>query len=80
MLNDTSDAAILNPAGAKPGAIVEVTISENGTNQDAKFKVPVMDGTIVDYKKYLPTSEPTASSTATSTETATPTPSSTVSP
>jgi hypothetical protein len=80
MLNDTSDAAILNPAGAKPGAIVEVTISENGTNQNAKFKVPVMDGTIVDYKKYLPTSEPTASSKATSTETATPTPSSTVSP
>jgi hypothetical protein len=63
--------------------MAEVTISEDGTTQDATFKVPVLDGTIVDYKTYLPTPEPTASSTAsssetaTSTETATPTPSST---
>ena len=83
MLNDSTDAAILNPAGAKPGAVLEVTISENGTNKDAKFTVPVMDGTIVDYKSYLPTPAPTESGTATSTgtaaptETATPTPSST---
>ena len=83
MLNDSTDAAILTPAGAKPGAVLEVTISENGTNKEAKFTVPVMDGTIVDYKSYLPTPEPTATSTATSgetapaTETATPTPSST---
>jgi len=83
MLNDSTDAAILNPAGAKPGAVLEVTISENGTNKEAKFTVPVMDGTIVDYKSYLPTPAPTESGTATSTgtaaptETATPTPSST---
>src|SRR6478609_258704 len=83
MLNDSTDAAILTPAGAKPGAVLEVTISENGTNKEAKFTVPVMDGTIVDYKSYLPTPAPTESGTATSTgtaaptETATPTPSST---
>ncbi|MEV5053948.1 MULTISPECIES: hypothetical protein [unclassified Arthrobacter] len=83
MLNDSTDAAILSTSGAKPGAMAEVTISEDGTNKDAMFKVPVLDGTIVDYKTYLPTPEPTAASTAsssetaTSTETATPTPSST---
>lgn len=78
MLNDSAAAAILNPAGAAPGAIAEVTISESGTHQDAKFKVPVMDGTIVDYKPYLPT--PTASSTATSSGTASPSASSTATP
>ncbi|MFF2246282.1 hypothetical protein ACFVTM_19155 [Arthrobacter sp. NPDC058130] len=83
MLNDSTDAAILSTAGSKPGSMTEVNISEDGTNKNASFKVPVMDGTIVDYKSYLPTPEPTATSTATpaqtapSTETATPTPSST---
>ena len=83
LLNDSTDAAILSTAGAKPGSLTEVSISEDGTNQNATFKVPVLDGTIVDYKSYLPTPEPTATSTATpgetapATETATPTPSST---
>jgi hypothetical protein len=83
LLNDSTDAAILSAAGAKPGSLTEVSMSEDGTNQNATFKVPVLDGTIVDYKSYLPTPEPTATSTATSgetapaTETATPTPSST---
>ncbi len=80
MLNDSTDAAILTPAGAKPGAVLEVTISENGTNKEAKFTVPVMDGTIVDYKSYLPTPAPTESGTATSTETATPTDTATPTP
>ena len=87
MLNGSSDAAILSTTGTKPGALAEVTISENGTNKDAKFTVPVLDGTLVDYKNFVPTPEPTSSSTASSTatptgtatpaETATPTPSST---
>jgi hypothetical protein len=81
MLNDSAAPAILSAAGAKPGSVAEVTISEDGTSQDAKFKVPVMDGTIADYKAYLPTPEPTATDAATSPETApaaeTPTPSST---
>ena len=80
MLNDSTDAAILTPAGAKPGAVLEVTISENGTNKEAKFTVPVMDGTIVDYKSYLPTPAPTGSGTATSTEAATPTETATPTP
>jgi hypothetical protein len=79
MLNDTTEAKVLLAAGAKPGALAEITISDAGS-KDTKFAVPVLDGTIVDYKSYLPTPEPTASSTATSTETATPTESATPTP
>lgn len=81
LLNDSTAPAILSTVGAKPGSVAQVAISEDGTSQNAMFKVPVMDGTIVDYKKYLPTPEPTATGAATSSETApaseTPTPSST---
>ena len=81
MLNDSTAPAILSAAGAKPGSMAEVTISEDGTSQDAKFKVPVLDGTIADYKAYLPTPSSTATDAATSPETEpateTPTPSST---
>lgn len=66
LLNDSTDAAILSTTGGKPGTVVEVTIVEDGTSQKAKFKIPVMDSTIVDYKKYLPTAEPTSSGPATS--------------
>ncbi|WP_232082718.1 hypothetical protein [Arthrobacter sp. SO5] len=78
LLNDSTDEAILSTAGAMPGSVVEVTITEDGTNQSAQFKVPVMDGTIADYKQYLPTPSPTASPSGTAT--ATPTPSTTTTP
>ena len=68
LLNDSTDEAILSTAGGAPGSLVEVSITEDGTNQNAKFKVPVLDGTISDYKQYLPAgSEPTDSATPTST-------------
>lgn len=68
LLNDSTDAAILSSTGGAPGSLVEVSISEDGTNQNAKFKVPVLDGTIPDYKQFLPAgSEPTGSATPTST-------------
>ena len=71
---DSTDEAILSTTGAKPGALVEVSIRENGTNESAKFKVPVLDGTIVDYKQYLPSSAPTGGSdTASPTSTPSPT-------
>jgi hypothetical protein len=73
LLNESADEAILSTTGAAPGTLVEVTIREDGTNQNAKFKVPVMDGTLADYKKYLPASEPTDTATATPSSTPTPT-------
>jgi hypothetical protein len=78
LLNDSTAPAILSTTGGKPGSVVEVTIREDATNLNAKFGVPVQDGTIVDYRKYLPTPEPTGSGTASGT--ATPTPSSSPSP
>jgi hypothetical protein len=69
LLNDSSDSAVLSSTGGKPGSVVEVTIREDATNTDAKFKMPVVDGTIVDYKQYLPTPEPTSSGTASGTAT-----------
>jgi hypothetical protein len=77
LLNDSADAAILSTTGFKPGSVAELTITEDGTNQSAKFKVPVLDGTISDYKSYLPTPSPTGSGTASPSSTATPSPSST---
>lgn len=68
LLDDSSPEAVLSTAGGQPGSLVELTIRESGTNQNAKFKVPVLDGTIQDYKDYLPAgSEPTGSATPAST-------------
>lgn len=68
LLNESTDEAILSSTGGAPGSLVEVSISEDGTNQSTKFKMPVLDGTIPDYKQYLPKgSEPTGSATPTST-------------
>ena len=66
LLNDSTDEAILSTTGGAPGSLVEVSISEDATNQDTKFKVPVLDGTISDYQQYLPAgSEPTGTATPT---------------
>jgi hypothetical protein len=71
---DSADEAVLSSTGAKPGALAELSIRENGTNQSAKFKVPVLDATIVDYKKYIPSAAPSGGTAgATPTSTASPT-------
>ena len=77
LLNESADPAILSTSGGKPGSLVEVTIREDGTNLDAKFKMPVLDASITDYKQYLPSAEPTSSGTATGTATPSETPSGT---
>lgn len=63
LLNDKSDAAILSTTGGKPGSMVDVKISENGTNVSNTVKVPVLDATLKEYKDYVPT--PSASAMAT---------------
>jgi hypothetical protein len=70
LLNNSTDPAILSSSGAAPGSLSEVSISEDGTNQTAKVKVPVLDATLPEYKEYLPEgAEPTVSETATPTPT-----------
>ncbi|MBT2584709.1 hypothetical protein [Arthrobacter sp. ISL-95] len=67
-LNDTADAAILSTAGVVPGGLTPVTIRSG--SDSATINVPVVDGTLPEYAKYLP-STPTPTATPTSTSTAT---------
>ncbi len=67
-LNDTADAAILSTAGVIPGGLVPITVRSG--SDSATVNVPVLDGTLPEYAKYLPTT-PTPTATPTSTSTAT---------
>lgn len=67
LLNEKSDPAILSTTGGQPGALVDVKISENGTNVSNTVKVPVLDATLEEYKNYVPT--PSASATSSSSAT-----------
>jgi len=69
-LNEDSDAAILSTSGGKPGSLVTVSISTG--SDSAKLQVPVMDGSLVEYQKYLPASaSPSATPGSTASEGAT---------
>lgn len=66
LLNDTSDEAILSTSGGRPGSLVDVKVSEDGTNVSNTVKVPVVDATLPEYKEYLPAgSTPSPSTSAT---------------
>jgi predicted nuclease of predicted toxin-antitoxin system len=64
LLNQDSDAAVLSTTGGKPGSLVDLKVSENGTNVSNTVKVPVLDATLKEYKDYVPT--PSASETSSS--------------
>ncbi|QDG64485.1 hypothetical protein [Pseudarthrobacter sp. NIBRBAC000502771] len=70
LLNEKSDEAILSTTGGKPGSLVDVKISENGTNVSSTVKVPVLDATLQEYKDYVPTPSPSATSTPSSSSSA----------
>jgi hypothetical protein len=72
LLNDTTAPAILSSTGGVPGSLVDVKLTESGTAQTSTVKVPVLDGTLPEYKAYLPGgSEPTGSASPESTPTPT---------
>lgn len=72
LLNDASDEAILSTSGGIAGSLVDVEVSEDGTNVKKTVSLPVLDGTLEEYKEYLPAgSEPTSTGSATPTPTAT---------
>ncbi|MDP5226689.1 MULTISPECIES: hypothetical protein [Arthrobacter] len=67
---DAGDPAVLSTTGAKPGALVDLKFS--GEGQNLTVQVPVLDGTIKEYRPFLPTPSPTAThATATPMPTAT---------
>ena len=66
LLNDSTDEAILSTTGGIPGSLVEVTISEDGTNQNPRSRFRCWTPRSSDYKQYLPAgSEPTGTATPT---------------
>lgn len=67
------DDVLLDPAGAAPGALLDVDFTAGG--QERTAQVPVLDGTLEEYAPYLPTATPTpeATRTAAATPEATPT-------
>ena len=70
LLNEKSDEAILSTTGGQPGSLVDVKISENGTNVSNTVKVPVLDATLQEYKDYVPTPSPSATPTPSSSSSA----------
>jgi hypothetical protein len=71
LLNDSTDEAILSTSGGAPGSLVDIKVTEDGTNVDKTIQVPVLDATLKEYQEYLP-----GSATATGTASSTPSPSS----
>ncbi|MDQ0617053.1 hypothetical protein [Arthrobacter globiformis] len=76
LLNESADEAILSTSGGKPGSLVDVQVTEDGTNVNKTVKIPVVDGTLKEYAAYVPGGAPsgsaTPSQTATPAETASP--------
>ena len=63
--------------GGVPGSLVDVSISVDGTTQTVK--IPVLDGTLEQYRQYLPTPSASATSSASSSASASSTASGTAS-
>lgn len=75
-LNENTDPAVLSTSGGAPGSMVSVTIKTGPDSRTVQF--PVMDASLKEYAKYLPTvsASPSPSvSSATPGRSATPTPS-----
>jgi hypothetical protein len=66
MLNNTTDAAILSTTGGVPGSLVDIKISEDGTNVNSTVRVPVLNATLPEYKEYLPAGTSPSPSTSAS--------------
>jgi len=71
LLNSSTDEAILSTSGGPAGSLVDLKVSENGTNLDKTIKVPVLDATLKDYKEYIPESQPTGTASPTPSPSAT---------
>ncbi|MDP9906309.1 hypothetical protein J2S90_003288 [Arthrobacter bambusae] len=52
-LNENTDPAILSTSGGAPGSMVSVTIKTGSDSRTVQF--PVLDASLKEYSKYLPT-------------------------
>ncbi|MCZ2404154.1 hypothetical protein IV498_13425 [Paenarthrobacter sp. Z7-10] len=65
-LTKDANAAILNSVNAIPGAMETVKLSESGGtgSKTNEVKVPVLDGTLQEYRQYVPSPSAVATSSA----------------
>lgn len=64
LLNNSTDEAMLSTTGGNAGSLVDLKVTENGTNVTKTVKVPVLDASQAEYKDYLPAGEPTGSASS----------------
>jgi hypothetical protein len=69
IFEEDENETIVGSPGAAPGALVDITVRVN--NESADVLVPVLDGTLPEYRDFVPSAEPTE--TAAPAETASPT-------
>ncbi len=65
VLGADSDAAILSTMAEQPGAYETLELRQSGAGSDtATVKVPVLDGTLAEYKNLVPTADPSVEPSA----------------
>lgn len=65
VLNSKSDKSILSTMDQAPGSIESLELRQSGAGSEtATLKVPVLDGTLVEYKDLVPSAEPSATASA----------------
>lgn len=69
-LNESNDASILSSVSEPAGGLEAVTITQNGVKGpgSGEAKVPVLDGTLEEYKAYVPKQAPAGGTPTPSTE------------
>ncbi|WP_425862592.1 hypothetical protein [Arthrobacter sp. TWP1-1] len=68
VLNSASDSAILSTVAGAPGMVETIELrTSGGATETASLQVPVMDGTLKEYKNLIPTPAPTMEPTASAT-------------
>lgn len=67
-LEDSANELIVDPAGANPGEMIsDVKVTSSAGGDTEKLNIPVLDGSLEEYKEYLPNA---ASATAEASSTA----------
>lgn len=65
ILNSKSDKSILSTMDQAPGSTESLELRQSGAGSEtATLKVPVLDGTLAEYKNLVPSEEPSASASA----------------
>lgn len=65
ILDDQADKAILSTVAERPGSVEPLELRQSGAGTEtATLQVPVLDGTLSEYKSLVPTVEPTVEPSA----------------